>query len=151
MKRTTLFWASMLIGPLILASYWRGVNAVDDPLVYWGDVPASMQSFIVPWMFVAVKNDIEWRAAGSKAVADEQEILYHGDAIVQLVTLFEGHIELLEASDHRNEQGHRKNTDQRRALRERPHFGGERPNGHFARFGKRQPFTRHHQHEGGKG
>ena len=53
MKRRTLFWGSMLVGPLILASYWRGVNAVDDPLVYWGDVPASMQSFIVPWMFVA--------------------------------------------------------------------------------------------------
>jgi hypothetical protein len=53
MKQKTLLWATMLIGPLILASYWRGVNAVDDPLVYWGDVPESMQSFIVPWMFVA--------------------------------------------------------------------------------------------------
>ena len=53
MKRATVFWFTNLVGPLILASYWRGVGAVDDPLVYWGDVPPSMQSFIVPWMFVA--------------------------------------------------------------------------------------------------
>ena len=53
MKRNTVFWFTNLVGPLILASYWRGVGAVDDPLVYWGDVPSSMQSFIVPWMFVA--------------------------------------------------------------------------------------------------
>ena len=53
MKRATVFWFTNLVGPLILTSYWRGVGAVDDPLVYWGDVPPSMQSFIVPWMFVA--------------------------------------------------------------------------------------------------
>ena len=53
MKRTTVFWFTTLVGPLILASYWRGVGAVDDPMVYWGDVPEAMQSFIVPWMFVA--------------------------------------------------------------------------------------------------
>lgn len=53
MKRSTVFWFSTLVGPLILASYWRGVNAVADPMVYWGDVPQSMQRLIVPWMFVA--------------------------------------------------------------------------------------------------
>lgn len=53
MKRSTVFWFTNIVGPLILASYWRGVGAVSDPLVYWGDVPESMQSFIVPWMFVA--------------------------------------------------------------------------------------------------
>ena len=53
MKRSTVFWFTTLVGPLILASYWRGVGAVEDPLVYWGDVSPSMQSFIVPWMFVA--------------------------------------------------------------------------------------------------
>ena len=37
MKRATVFWFTNLVGPLILASYWRGVGAVDDPLVYWGD------------------------------------------------------------------------------------------------------------------
>jgi hypothetical protein len=53
MNRRTLFWSIMLVGPLVLVSYLRGVSAFDDPSVYWGDVPESMQSFIVPWMFVA--------------------------------------------------------------------------------------------------
>lgn len=53
MKRKTVFWFSFFVGPLILISYLRGVNAVSDPLVYWGDVSPSMQQFIVPWMFVA--------------------------------------------------------------------------------------------------
>ena len=53
MNRKFVFWSTFVVGPLILWSYWRGVNAVDDPLVYWGNVSPSMQSFIVPWMFVA--------------------------------------------------------------------------------------------------
>ena len=53
MNRRTVFWFTNIVGPLILVSYWRGVGAFDDPLVYWGDVPPSMQTFIVPWMFVA--------------------------------------------------------------------------------------------------
>ncbi|HJM54926.1 MAG TPA: hypothetical protein QGI72_01625 [Poseidonia sp.] len=53
MKRKTVFWFSFFTGPLILLSYLRGVNAVDDPIAYWGDVSSSMQQFIVPWMFVA--------------------------------------------------------------------------------------------------
>lgn len=53
MKRSTVFWFTTLVGPVILASYWRGVHAVDDPMVYWGEVSQGMQSFIVPWMFVA--------------------------------------------------------------------------------------------------
>ena len=53
MNRRTVFWFTNIVGPLILVSYWRGVAAFDDPLVYWGEVPERMQSFIVPWMFVA--------------------------------------------------------------------------------------------------
>tara|TARA_B100000900_G_scaffold415541_1_gene445885 strand:+ start:1521 stop:2063 length:543 start_codon:yes stop_codon:yes gene_type:complete len=53
MNRRTVFWFTNIVGPLILVSYWRGVGAFDDPTVYWGDVPERMQSFIVPWMFVA--------------------------------------------------------------------------------------------------
>ena len=53
MNRRTVFWFTNIVGPLILLSYWRGVAAVNDPLVYWGEVPERMQSFIVPWMFVA--------------------------------------------------------------------------------------------------
>ena len=53
MRRKTVFWFANIVGPLILLSYWRGVGAFDDPSVYWGDVPEGMQSFIVPWMFVA--------------------------------------------------------------------------------------------------
>ena len=53
MKRATVFWFANIVGPLILVSYWRGVQAFDDPSVYWGEVPTSMQSLIVPWMFVA--------------------------------------------------------------------------------------------------
>ena len=50
MNRRTVFWFTNIVGPLILLSYWRGVAAFDDPLVYWGEVPESMQSFIVPWL-----------------------------------------------------------------------------------------------------
>ena len=53
MNRKTVFWFSFFTGPLILLSYIRGVNAVNDPLDYWGGVSSSMQQFIVPWMFVA--------------------------------------------------------------------------------------------------
>ena len=53
MNRRTVFWFTNIVGPLILVSYWRGVAAFEDPLVYWGEVPERMQSFIVPWMFVA--------------------------------------------------------------------------------------------------
>ena len=53
MMRKTVFWFANIVGPLILLSYWRGVGAFDDPSVYWGNVPEGMQSFIVPWMFVA--------------------------------------------------------------------------------------------------
>ena len=53
MMRKTVFWFANIVGPLILVSYWRGVQAFDDPSVYWGNVPEGMQSFIVPWMFVA--------------------------------------------------------------------------------------------------
>lgn len=53
MKRNVLFWLTFISGPFILLSYVRGVNAVDDATVYWGNVSPSMQSFIVPWMFVA--------------------------------------------------------------------------------------------------
>ena len=53
MKRASVFWFANIVGPLILVSYWRGVQALDDPSVYWGEVPTSMQSLIVPWMFVA--------------------------------------------------------------------------------------------------
>ena len=53
MKRKTVFWFSFFTGPLILLSYIRGVNAVNDPLDYWGGVSSSMHQFIVPWMFVA--------------------------------------------------------------------------------------------------
>ena len=53
MRRKTVFWFTNIVGPLILVSYWRGVGAFDDPTVYWGDVSEGMQSFIVPWMFVA--------------------------------------------------------------------------------------------------
>lgn len=53
MMRKSVFWFTNLVGPLILVSYWRGVQAFDDPSVYWGEVPTSMQSLIVPWMFVA--------------------------------------------------------------------------------------------------
>ena len=53
MKRNVLFWLTFISGPFVLLSYVRGVNAVDDATVYWGNVSPSMQSFIVPWMFVA--------------------------------------------------------------------------------------------------
>jgi len=53
MNLSTVFWVTTLLGPLVLLSYVRGVQAVDDPAVYWGNVPESMRSRIVPWMFVA--------------------------------------------------------------------------------------------------
>lgn len=53
MNLSTVFWITTLMGPLVLLSYVRGVQAVDDPTVYWGSVPESMRSRIVPWMFVA--------------------------------------------------------------------------------------------------
>ena len=53
MNRRVVFWFTNIVGPLILLSYWRGVGAFDDPTVYWGNVSEGMQSFIVPWMFVA--------------------------------------------------------------------------------------------------
>ena len=53
MNRKFVFWSTFAVGPLILLSYWRGVSAFEDPVVYWGNVSSDMQSFIVPWMFVA--------------------------------------------------------------------------------------------------
>jgi hypothetical protein len=53
MNRRFVFWSTFAVGPLILLSYWRGVSAFEDPVVYWGNVSSDMQSFIVPWMFVA--------------------------------------------------------------------------------------------------
>ena len=40
MKRNTVFLFTNIVGPLILVSYWRGVGALEDPLAYWGEVPA---------------------------------------------------------------------------------------------------------------
>lgn len=53
MNLTTAFWLTTLMGPLVLLSYVRGVMAVEDATVYWGDVSETMRSRIVPWMFVA--------------------------------------------------------------------------------------------------
>ena len=33
MKRQTVFWFTNIVGPLILVSYWRGVQAFEDPSV----------------------------------------------------------------------------------------------------------------------
>jgi hypothetical protein len=42
-----------LFGILILWSYVYGVSKSSDPVLLWGGVPLSWQSYIIPFMFVA--------------------------------------------------------------------------------------------------
>ncbi|MFQ3322077.1 MAG: hypothetical protein ACI9O1_001182 [Candidatus Thalassarchaeaceae archaeon] len=44
---------TIFTGILVLASYVYGVSKSSDPVLLWGGVPLSWQSYIIPFMFVA--------------------------------------------------------------------------------------------------
>ena len=44
---------TIFTGILVLASYAYGVSKSSDPVLLWGGVPLSWQSYIIPFMFVA--------------------------------------------------------------------------------------------------
>ena len=100
---------------------------------------------------IAVNDHVQRRATGAEGVADEQEILNHGHAVVQLVALLKGDIQLLESTDHRQQKNNGQHTDQRRALGKVAHLRGKRSNLNFAGLFQREAFWRQHQHQCGEG
>ena len=45
--------ATIVLGPLVLASYAYGLSHAEDRMALWGGIPSSWQTYIVPFMFVA--------------------------------------------------------------------------------------------------
>ena len=45
---------TFVFGPLVLASYVYGISHADKPQDLWGGIPLSWQTYIVPFMFIAV-------------------------------------------------------------------------------------------------
>lgn len=44
---------TFILGPLVLISYAYGVSRLDKPSDLWGGIPASWQSYIIPFMLAA--------------------------------------------------------------------------------------------------